>query len=100
VIAFLINSCRHDLTNNRQDQAWPISRIRFTVSSKGKVTVSGTNGVTLTVTPGTGAISGHFLYPGTDKKTPFSGMIYQKPTPAGFGLFLGNEQCGELEISQ
>lgn len=73
----------------------------LSVSSRGKATVSGTNGVTLSLSPGTGAFSGHFLYPGTDKKTPFSGVIYQKPAPAaGYGLFLGADQSGEVDITQ
>ena len=75
----------------------------LTISSKDKVTVSGINGVTLTLTPGTGAFSGGFFYPGMNKnrKISFGGVIYQKPAPAaGYGLFLGTDQCGGVEISQ
>jgi len=55
----------------------------------------------MTLTPSTGAFSGSFLYPTTNKKTPFWGVIYQKPLPAvGYGLFLGTDQCGGVEISQ
>jgi hypothetical protein len=72
----------------------------LTISSKDKVTVSGTNDVTMTLTPGTGVFSGKFLYPGGDKKTPFSGVIYQKPTPTGFGMFLGADESGGVEITQ
>jgi hypothetical protein len=48
----------------------------------------------------TEAFTGTFLYPGTNKKTSFGGVIYQKPTPSGFGLFLGPDQSGSLEIDQ
>jgi len=73
----------------------------LTVSSKGKVTVSGTNGVTLTLTPATGAFKGTFLCPATSKKTSFGGVIYQKPPSAsGYGLFLGAGQCGGVEITK
>jgi hypothetical protein len=70
------------------------------ISSKGKVTVSGVNGLSITLTPAKGTLTGHFLYPGTNKKTSFGGIIYQKPTPAGFGLFLGPDQAGGLQITQ
>ena len=73
----------------------------LTISSKNKTTVSGTNGVSLALTPGTGAFSGQFLFPGTNKKTPYSGVMYQKPAPpTGYGLFLGTVQSGEVDISQ
>ena len=72
----------------------------MTIAANDKVTVTGTSGVTLTLTPKTGAFSGKFLYPGTNKKTAFGGVIYQKmPPPAGFGLFLGADQSGGLEIA-
>ena len=71
-----------------------------TIPSGDVVTVSGTNGVTVTLTRGTGAFSGQFLYPGTNRKTGFGGVIYQKPAPpAGYGLFRGPDQSGEVEIS-
>ena len=72
------------------------------ISSRNHVTVSGTDDgrVTLTLTPSTGAFSGSFLYPGMRKRTPFDGVIYQKPTPTGFGLFLGPDQSGNLQITQ
>jgi len=72
------------------------------ISSKGKVTVSGGNngGVTLILAASPGKFSGKFLYPGTNKETSFDGVIYQKPVPAGFGLFLGTDQCGSLQITQ
>ena len=73
----------------------------LTISSKGKVTVSGTNDVTLTLTPSTGAFSGKFLCPVTNTKTSFGGVIYQKPAPAaGYGLFLGTDESGGVEITQ
>ena len=73
----------------------------LTVSTRNRVVVTGSGNVTMTLTPGTGAFSGHFLYPVTKKNTSFGGVIYQKPPPAvGFGLFLGADQCGGVEISQ
>jgi len=64
-----------------------------------KVTITGTNEITLTVTPRTGAFNGHYLNPATNKKAPLSGVIYQKPASAGYGLFLGADQSGPLEIT-
>ena len=73
----------------------------LTVSSGDKVSVSGSNDVTITLTLGTGAFSGKFLDPVTDKKTSFSGVIYQEPAPgAGYGMFLGTDECGSVKISQ
>ena len=72
----------------------------LTIAANSKVTVSGTSGVTLTLTPKTGAFSGKFIYPGTNKKTSFGGVIYQMPTAAGIGNFMGADQCGHVEISQ
>ena len=73
----------------------------WTVSTGAKMLVGGTNGVSLTLTPGTGAFRGYFLFPVTNTRTPFGGVIYQKPAPAaGFGLFPGTDQCGGLEITQ
>jgi hypothetical protein len=71
----------------------------ITLSSGGKVAVSGSDRVTLTLTPATGPFSGKFLDPVTGKKTPFGGVIYQDPAPAGFGLFLGADQFGSVEIT-
>ena len=72
------------------------------ISSKERVSATGINngGVTVTLVPWTGAFSGTFLYPGTGMKTGFNGVIYQKPAPAGFGLFLGASQTGGVEITQ
>jgi hypothetical protein len=69
------------------------------ISPSNKVTVTGTDGLVLTLTPRTGAFSGHFLYPGTRKVTAFGGVIYQKPTSAGFGLFPDGDEWGEVDIS-
>jgi hypothetical protein len=56
--------------------------------------------VVLLLNPHTGGFSGHFLNPSTEKKTLFSGAIYQKPTPAGFGLFPGTDEAGSVDISR
>jgi len=78
----------------------PASAIQDTLAifSNGAVAVSGTNGVTLTVTPSTGAFRGSFLWPVAGTKTSFGGVIYQKP-PQGYGLFLGKDQSGSVEIT-
>lgn len=47
----------------------------------------------------TGEFSGKFSYPGMSATKPFGGVIYQKPAPAGFGMFLGTEGCGAVEIT-
>jgi uncharacterized repeat protein (TIGR03803 family) len=74
----------------------------LTISATDKVTVNGVNNgrITVKLSPGTGAFSGAFYYPGTTKKTSFEGVIYQKPDPAGFGLFFGTDQSGNLEITR
>jgi hypothetical protein len=70
------------------------------ISSKSKVTVKGVNhgGISVTLTPSTGAFTGAFHYPVTGKVTPFGGVIYQKPSASGYGLFLGKNQAGSVEI--
>jgi hypothetical protein len=72
------------------------------ISSRGSVNVSGINNgsVTLILTPRTGAFSGTLLDPGANKGPVFNGVIYQKPVPAGFGLFLATGRCGGVEITQ
>ena len=72
----------------------------LTVLTDGKLKVSGSDGITLSVTLGTGALSGEFRSPVTNQKTSLNGVIYQKPAPAAFGHFLGTDQSGALEISQ
>jgi hypothetical protein len=70
-----------------------------TVLSSGRISVGGNNGVTASVNA-TGSLTGSFRNPATGKKTTFTGVIYQKPAPAGFGLFLGTDQTGSVQISQ
>ena len=66
-----------------------------------KITATGTNDVTVSVTASTGAFSGSFKFPVTDKKTSFGGVMYEKPLPAGgFGLYLGTDQAGPVYIEQ
>jgi hypothetical protein len=72
----------------------------LTISLTNKVTVTGTDSLVLTLTPKTGAFTGHFLYPGTKKTTAISGVIYQKPTPEGLGLFPDGDTFGQVQISQ
>jgi hypothetical protein len=46
-----------------------------------------------------GAFSGAFPFPATKRPKAFSGVIYNKPTPGGYGLFLGTNQSGTVEIT-
>ncbi len=73
----------------------------LTISSKDKVTVTGADaGVKLTLTLATGAFTGTFLDPANNNtKTPFGGVIYEKPSAAGSGLFLGTDQSGGVDIT-
>jgi hypothetical protein len=72
------------------------------ISSTGAVTVSGPNygDVTIKVKPDTGEFSGTFTNPGSAAATPFTGVIYQKPTPGGFGMFLDSDQSGAVTLTQ
>lgn len=74
----------------------------LTVSSGDRLSVSGINQgeVTLKLIPATGAFSGTFHYPVTGARASFSGVIYEKSSPAGFGLFLGADQIGGVQITQ
>jgi hypothetical protein len=73
----------------------------LSITSKGKVTVMGTNDgdVSMAVVASTGAFKGTFLFPGTSKKNPFGGVIYQKPSATGLGSFLEGGQAGVLQIT-
>ncbi len=72
----------------------------LTISDKDKVAVTGAEaGVKVTLTLSTGAFTGSFLDPANaDKKTTFGGAIYEKPSAEGFGLFLGPDQSGAVNI--
>lgn len=72
------------------------------ISTHDIVTVTGVNTghVSVQLTPGNGAFSGGFHNPEVPGVTLFSGVIYQKPTPSGFGLFLGSSQSGAVDLSQ
>ncbi len=74
----------------------------LSIMSSSKATIVGTNNgsVSLTLTPGTGAFSGHFLDPVTSKQTSFGGVIYQDPAAEGLGVFIGTTQSGTVEITQ
>lgn len=90
-----------DITFSGADLANSTVTDNFTISSKGRITVSGTNRISLILSPGAGTFTGHFMDPGTNKLTPIDGVIYERPSPAaGYGQFLGSDGCGELEISQ
>jgi fibronectin type 3 domain-containing protein len=70
----------------------------LTISTKAKVTVDAA-GTSVSLVPGTGAFAGKFPDPVTNKKKTFSGVIYQKPSAEGFGLFLGTDQSGGVQIT-
>jgi hypothetical protein len=72
------------------------------ISTHNLVTVTGVNTGTVSVqlTPSNGVFSGAFRNPEVPGVTLFTGVIYQKPTPGGFGLFLGSTQSGAVELSQ
>jgi hypothetical protein len=72
----------------------------LSISVNSKVIVTGSQGVTITLTPATGAFTGSFKYPVTDKKTTFGGVIYQKPASAGYGLFMGTDQTGSVQVTR
>jgi hypothetical protein len=69
------------------------------ITTKDKVTVTGTTGTTVTIGAKTGTFSGKFPYPPKNKGKSFGGVIYIKPAPAGYGLFLGTDQSGSVEIT-
>jgi hypothetical protein len=69
------------------------------ITTKDKVTVTGTTGTTVTIGAKAGTFSGKFPYPPTNKGKAFGGVIYIKPAPAGYGLFLGTDQTGSVEIT-
>jgi len=71
----------------------------LTISKTGLATLVN-NAVTLAISPSTGAFTGTFLNPLTNKRTPYAGIIYQKAPAEGLGLFLGSDQTGSVDISQ
>jgi hypothetical protein len=73
----------------------------LTISSKYAVTITGANakGTSVRIVARPGAFSGAFPFPATKRPKAFSGVIYNKPTPGGYGLFLGTNQSGTVEIT-
>ncbi len=72
------------------------------ISNRNIVSVTGVNTGTVSVrlTPSNGLFSGAFRNPQVPGVTPFGGVIYQKPSPSGFGLFLGTNQTGSVDLLQ
>jgi hypothetical protein len=73
---------------------------QITLASNGVITVpriaGNTNGLTLTITPGTGLISGSFLNPSNPRQTiKVNGVLLQNQTNAQ-GYFLGTNQSGSF----
>ena len=71
----------------------------LTIATDGKATPVNKE-VTLSIDTGKGAFTGDFTDPDTNEKTPYWGVIYQKAPAEGFGLFLGTDQAGSVDISQ
>ena len=71
----------------------------LTISSRDAVSVTGTTGTTVRIVPKSGAFSGLFRYPLNNKERAFGGVIYIKPSPTGYGLFLGTNQSGGVVIT-
>jgi uncharacterized repeat protein (TIGR03803 family) len=71
------------------------------IPAVGRITVSGVNmgSITLSILPTTGVFSGTFIDPTTNRRAGYGGVIYQKPSPEGFGLFLSGSQAGGVEIN-
>jgi hypothetical protein len=72
-------------------------------SPTGKVTIAPANNdgdVSLTLDSASGVFNGTVLLPVSRKKASFNGVIYLKPAPAGFGLFMDAGTCGSVEIGQ
>jgi len=74
----------------------------LTISTRDGLTVNGSNdgGLNaLSLTPGTGAFTGKFRDPVSNKETTFHGVIYQKPPAQGYGLFLGADESGAVSLT-
>jgi hypothetical protein len=69
----------------------------FLISTKNKITISGTNKTKLTINAGQGSFKGSVPNPATGKPLNFNGVILQKQS-AGAGFFLGTNQSGKVTI--
>jgi hypothetical protein len=76
----------------------------MTLAQKGNtetVTAPSAPGTTAVIDTANGLFSGKFKdFQENDVEVPFGGVIYKKPTPAGFGLYLGLSQSSGVQISQ
>jgi hypothetical protein len=74
----------------------------LTISTRQVVSVTSpdTGSVTVKLTLSTGAFSGTFRNSGLTGVTSFGGVIYQMPSAAGFGSFLGTNQSGTVSLTQ
>ena len=72
------------------------------ISPKNEATVTGANtgNVAIEIKPETGEFSGSFTNLGASAVTPFTGVIYQKPSPGGFGVFRETGQSGAVNVTQ
>jgi hypothetical protein len=59
--------------------------------------VTGSGGLTLSITTTTGLFKGSALNPATGKPILFQGALFKKGNP-GVGYFLGSTQSGEVHL--
>ena len=70
-----------------------------TLTFDGKVTDTGTNKLTLSITKTTGLFTGSVLPPGTTKRSSFLGAVHQKANEAA-GFLLGTNQSAAVTVSE
>jgi fibronectin type 3 domain-containing protein len=71
----------------------------LSISSRDAVTITGTTGTTVHIVPRSGAFGGLFRYPLNNRERAYGGILYLKPSPTGYGLFLGTNQSGSVELA-
>jgi hypothetical protein len=69
------------------------------IDSRNKVTVSGPNRMTLSLSTGSGLFHGSFTHPITRQTVALSGAVLQKPH-FGAGIFFGTNQTGRVFLGQ
>jgi hypothetical protein len=68
------------------------------LTADNKVTSSGTNKLTLTLSTSSGLFRGTFFHPDTRKTTSFSGAVLQQQN-RGAGFFLGRDESGRVQLA-
>jgi hypothetical protein len=54
--------------------------------------------MSIRINPSSGLVAGTFVLPDTTISRPFSGVLLQKGTGRGYGLFLGATQSGRVDL--